>query len=143
MRPRIKQMTPPLPELKPLSVQALVDRYTECATARRIANDDITLGARHFDEMIRAYVELKSCGLDAQRTLLPLLDHSDPNVRLDAAIRALEFAPNLAVPALRALLPLHGFLAFQADHALERWEKGELKFPPYAHTTRDRDRMNP
>jgi hypothetical protein len=138
-------MTSTLAELSTLSIQSLVERYTECAIARRIAIDDSnpTLGNHHFDEMTRAYVELKSRGLDAQRALLPLLDHNDANLRLDAAVLALEFAPHLAVPVFRALAPLPGMLAYRADHALRRWEKGELEFPPYKHPADDDERMGP
>jgi hypothetical protein len=116
-----------------LSNEELVDLFAKSAMARTAAMEALKpkLGNKHFDMMTDIYVELKSRGLVAQRSLLPLLNHSDPEVRCNAATLILEFAPSQAEPVLKALAQLDGFVGFEAELALEGWEQGDLEFPHY------------
>jgi hypothetical protein len=126
-------MTARISKLRSLSNEALADLFAESALSRTLAMNALKpkLGNKHFDMMTNVYVELKSRGLVAQRSLLPLLNHPDPDVRCNAATLVLEFAPSQAEPVLKSLVQLHGFVAFEAKLALEGWEQGDLQFPPY------------
>ena len=86
--------------------------------------------------MTNIYVELKSRGPTAQRSMLPLLNHADPEVRCNAAALIMEFAPSQAEPILRSLAQLDGFVGYEAEVVLEVWEQGELEFPPYKAESR-------
>jgi hypothetical protein len=125
--------------LKPLSLKALSELFVASSNARKLASKqlDPELGNEHFDMMANIYRELKSRGIDAQRSLLPLLDHGDPDVRCNAAALALEFAPSLAEPVLQSLRELHGFVGYDAGSILREWKAGRLQFPPYAHAMDD------
>jgi Domain of unknown function (DUF2019) len=126
-------------KLRSLSSQELADLFTAAAIARTGAINELKpkVGNRHFDMMTDIYLELKSRGIDAQRMLLPLIGHADPDVRFNAAALALEFAPALAEPVLESLKQLHGFVGYEAKLTLEMWAEGELEFPPYVHATDD------
>jgi hypothetical protein len=114
-----------------LPTDALVDSFARAAVARFEAFETSTarVANRHFKLMTDIYRELKSRGLEAQRALLPLLNHAEPAARLGAAWLALDFAPTLGEPALRALKALHGLIGHEAGATLEEWKKGSLRFP--------------
>jgi hypothetical protein len=83
-----------------------------------------------FDTVAAAYRELRARGIDAQRALLPLLNHENPAVRLAAGAHALEFAPEAGEPALTELAAEdETSVAFDAEMTLEVWRDGELRFP--------------
>jgi hypothetical protein len=113
--------------------------FAESAIARKIAStrSDPELANLHFDKMASIYTELKSRGIEAQRALLPLLHHSEPDVRCSAAAVALEFAPALAEPVLESIKELHGFVGYDAWSILRQWRSGTLRFPPYVETDAD------
>jgi hypothetical protein len=70
-------------ELKRLAPAALADLFVEAGITRKLAAKqlDPELGNKQFKTMANIYAELKSRGIEAQRSLLPLLHHSDPDVR--------------------------------------------------------------
>jgi hypothetical protein len=126
-------MTKRVPQLPALILEELAHLFADAAIARKAAFDKHKPGLanKEFDKMTNIYVELKRRGLEGQRSLLPLLEHRDPEVRLNAGVLALEFAPRLAEPVLEAVHSLHGMTGYEADLALRRWRAGALKFPPY------------
>jgi hypothetical protein len=120
-------------KLASLSTNELVHLFAESAMSRTAAMEALKakVGNKHFDMMTNIYVELKSCGPAAQQSMLPLLSHTDPEVRCNATALIMEFAPSQAEPILRSLAELDGFVGYEAEVVLEVWEQGELEFPPY------------
>ena len=119
------------PTIHDLSVQEIVDVYVAAAAKHgraTEAGDHEAANAAH-DVIAPAYRELRSRGIDAQRALLPLLQHPDPSVRGWAAAHGLEFAPDQAEPALEALADLGGIGGLDAKMTLSVWRKGDLRFP--------------
>jgi hypothetical protein len=116
--------------LKQLSPESLVELFAEESAAREVVlRAGNPKGAnRHFDKMVDAYRELRSRGPEAQRLLLPLLEHGDPRVRVDAAMYALEFAPETAEPVLKSMEHLRGNVGASVYLILENWKQGTLKF---------------
>ena len=77
--------------------------------------------------MVAIYRKLRERG--AQQSLLSLLDHADANVKVWAAARALEFAPNKAERVLDELRHGTGIASLNAEYTLREWRKGTLSFP--------------
>jgi Domain of unknown function (DUF2019) len=76
-------MTNLSPKLQGLSCEALVASFADAASAREAALEERKprVANKHFDRMTGIYLELKARGIEAQRSLLPLLAHSDPGVK--------------------------------------------------------------
>ena len=91
---------------------------------------DRNLTNRSHDRLASVYRTLRGRGIDAQNTLLTLLEHADPAVRLWAGAHALEFASEHGEPVLNALAagpPSPEQL--DAKYTLMQWRDGTLKFP--------------
>jgi Domain of unknown function (DUF2019) len=118
-------------KLATASIDDIVAEYVEAAAKHHEATDAGTsrVTNRAHDRIASAYGELRRRGPDAQRSLLPLLDHENLGVRLWAAAHALEFAPAEGERTLLELEPLPGFTGFNAGMTLQVWRKGELRFP--------------
>jgi hypothetical protein len=113
-------------------IESLVARYTEAAISHGAAMEpgDHIKANRAADAIAAVYRELRRRGGDAQRHLLPLLDHPDPSVRSWAGAHALEFAPGDGERALSQLCNSSGkVVAFNAKMTLAEWRKGRLRFP--------------
>ena len=83
-----------------------------------------------YEQMAKIYSELRDRGRDAQRKLLPILESSDPYVRLNAAVFALDFDPESAVPVLEEISEKEtGELRVDARMTLKVWREGKLRFP--------------
>jgi hypothetical protein len=110
---------------EPSSSRDLVALFAEASIARNAAimSAKAQLGNKHYDSMEHIYDELKARGPEAQRLLLTLLDHVEPCVRCDAAMYALEFAPEVAEPVLRSLESARGVPGYEAGLALRIWKK--------------------
>ncbi len=121
----------PASRLQTLSPSALTDLFAQSAIARSVAIESRKpdVGNAHYRTMDNIYRELKRRGADAQRALLPLLDHDSPDVRLNAASLALEFAASQAEAVLESLRHLHGLIAYEASGVLKEWKNGSLRFP--------------
>ena len=117
--------------MEDLSVQEIVDVYVAAAAKHGRATEagDYTAANAAHDVIAPGYRELRSRGIEAQRALLPLLEHPDPGVSGWAAAHGLEFAPDQAEPALEAIVDLGGIGASSAKMTLGFWRKGDLKFP--------------
>ena len=115
-----------------MDVDRIVDVYAAAAAHHHGATQhgDGQGAKLAFDTVSAAYRELRARGIEAQRALLPLLQHENPAVRLAAGAHALEFAPEEGEPALAELaVEDETSLAFDAEMTLEVWRDGELRFP--------------
>jgi hypothetical protein len=116
--------------LKTSTTEDLVELFAAKAVERERfmkAHDPRKANAR-FDQMVKIYDVLKNRGLDAQRQLLPLLQHKDHHVRYSAAARVLEFNADQAIPILEELsLTGAPLLRFEAKVTLEQWRKGKFR----------------
>lgn len=117
--------------MEDLSVQEIVDVYVAAAAKHGRATEagDYKAANEAHDVIAPGYRELRSRGVEAQRALLPLLEHPDPGVRGWAAAHGLEFAPNQAEPTLEDLADGGSIGGSSAKMTLEVWRKGDLKFP--------------
>lgn len=113
--------------------QALVDAFTVAAPlkAHYDARSRVERSNYYVGVLWDLYKALKQRGPDAQRLLLPLLEHADPTTRLHAATFALDFAPAQASDALKRMMghrPEPG--AFHANPAdiLKAWQNQQLRF---------------
>ncbi len=113
-------------------VAVLVNRYADSAAAHgraTEAGDHETANAAH-EALARVYRELRRRGTEAQRTLLPLLEHDDPGVRVWAGAHALEFAPAQGERALTRIAEIpKSLVGFSAEVTLQEWRAGRLRFP--------------
>jgi hypothetical protein len=110
-------------KLKKMSSTSLVELFTEAAVAGGQALEDgkPRLANKAYDVKAGVYRELRSRGVDAQRSMLTLLYHPDRYVRCAAGTYALDFDPEAAEPVLQALEKLQGFAGHNADMALKMW----------------------
>jgi hypothetical protein len=117
-------------KLNQMSPQSLVELFAQESAAREILLEAGNPGGanKHFDKMANAYSELRSRGHDAQRLLLALFNHENPRVRADAAMYALEFAPQLAEPVLKSMEHLRGNVGASIYLILDKWKRGALQF---------------
>ena len=103
-----------------LTVSQLVDRFTALALEQYEAerHGDTARFNRLFDEVVRIKDELAGRAGDQRSALVTLFDHPNPQVRLNAAQRALAVAPVAARQALQRL-----------------WDNKEFPQAAYAHQT--------
>jgi hypothetical protein len=98
------------------------------ARGRALYANDSKTANKAFDEESLIQKELSSRGTHALESLLPLLESANPWVRCDAAIQALFFATEQAVPVLESLKSEKpGMLRTIAVMTLDRWKEGKLK----------------
>jgi hypothetical protein len=108
--------------------ERLIAAYTEAVILSERAQMRPWLANWHADKIWKIARELRRRGPEAQRKLLPLLHHLHPVVRGWSATHALGFAPDEALPVLRALAKEPG-IGFEARITLQEWEKGTLGLP--------------
>lgn len=91
--------------LKRLSAEELVEQFLSMALAQDNAlfDDKIAKYNRLFDRMEQVKEKLKSRADDERRALLPLLEHSNAQVRLKAAIALLAVEPEAVRAALQKI----------------------------------------
>ncbi len=113
------------------SIADLLKMYSEAASAHGIstAKGDYREGNKQHEIIAAVYRELRRRGLDAQRSLLILLDSPDDAVRNWSASHSLEFAPEAGEPVLESLATNSGIQGFNAKMVLKEWRKGTLSFP--------------
>jgi hypothetical protein len=118
-------------KLKTAADETLIAAYTEAVirTSEAQAQMRPRVANWHADKILQIARELRRRGPEAQKKLLPLLHHSNPHVRGWSATHALGFAPEEALPVLRALAKERGDPGFDARIALQEWEKGTLGLP--------------
>jgi hypothetical protein len=118
--------------LEKFSIGDLVQRYESAAIqyGAASANSDLKATNRQHSIISDIYRELRQRGVEAQSSLLPLLEHNDVAVRQWAAAHTLEFAPAKGEPILESIASgPPGMDRFSAEMTLEQWRKGALKFP--------------
>ncbi len=92
-------------DLKPVSTQDLVARFT----ALSIDQDDAVIigDTRRYNRLFREYTaiedELKSREGDQRHALRPLFDHTNPQVRMNAAFSTLAILPEEAKATLQLI----------------------------------------
>ena len=88
-----------------LTVLQLVDRFIALALEQYDAerHGDTARFNRLFDEVVRIKDELAGRSGDQRSALVTLFDHPNPQVRLNAAQRALAVSPVAARQALQRL----------------------------------------
>lgn len=93
------------PELSKLSVDGLVDRFTEIALAQDKAkeHDDNAEFRRLYAQMQAVDKELRSRGREARLALMRLYDYPNMQVRLKAATYTLGVAPVAARNLIQAI----------------------------------------
>ena len=113
-------------------VASLVQRHTESSAAHGQATEtgDPVAANRAYDALAEVSLELRRRGADAQRALIPLLEHPDAGVRAWAGAHALEFCPEQGEPALMRVAAIPGSLVgLSAEMTLRQWYDGKLRFP--------------
>ena len=80
----------------------LVDLCRQERAAR--LRGDVAAHHRLSDRMLAVAETLKQRGEEGRKALLSLIDHEEQNVQLWAAAHSLDFAPEVAVPALERLI---------------------------------------
>lgn len=92
-------------KLEAMTTEQLVTRFVELGEAQDQADlyDEITTFNRLFDEKTLLLEELKARPGDLRRALLPLYDHTNIQVRLNAVIATLAIAPQAARQELEAI----------------------------------------
>jgi len=119
-------------EAKSASLEELIDTYAKAAAehGKATENGDYKTGNKAADTVAVIYNELRSRGLDAQRSLLNLLHDENPGIRIWAAAHALEFSPSDGVPVLETMIKSEeGIIRFDAEMTLKEWRNGKLRFP--------------
>jgi hypothetical protein len=115
-------------EMRNASSEELVQRYEELAAERgaEIEHGSAKAANRAFQEETTIKRELGRRGAASLGLLLPLLRSTDPWVRMDAAVPALFFASQEAVPVLEELGLRGRALGITAKITLQQWRSGEL-----------------
>lgn len=117
-------------QLKKLSDEQLLNRITDLAIAYSAAmeQNDYKLANRNADRISATYLELRARGTESRAKILSLLD-GDCRVWPAVAGRALEFAPDVALPVLTKLLDSPRFFErMNAKITLSEWNAGNLRF---------------
>jgi hypothetical protein len=118
------------PTLKNLDVAELVERFTSIALAQYTAElyGDISKYNRLYDELVEVREELKARVGDQRRALIPLYLHSNPQVRLKAALYSLAVAPAAARQVLQDISDRNEYpQAAYARQSLMALDRGDSK----------------
>jgi hypothetical protein len=115
-------------EMRKASSKELVQRYEQLAAERgtQLESGSSEAANRAFQEETTIERELGRRGEPSLGLLLPLLKSANPWVRLDAAVPALFFAAEEAVPVLDELGSHGKALGFTAKFTLKQWRSGKL-----------------
>jgi hypothetical protein len=100
-----------VPDLSSQTVAQLVERFRVLALAKSQAiNDGKTAKfSRLYWELDAVEKSLRARDGDQRRALVPLYDHPNPQVRLDAAMATLVVLPNASRAALQMIIDRHEF----------------------------------
>ncbi len=111
------------------TVEELVDRFAAICVGQNDALelDEISKFNRLFREMISIENELRSRPGDQRKALLPLLNHRDIQVRLQAAKMTLAIAPGRARQVIEAIAASNWYpQAGDAGMCHSRLDSGEF-----------------
>lgn len=116
-------------------IRGSLERYREYARqhGQAVATGDSLHANRALADLLRVRREIRTLGPAAVQSLFALLDATEPEVRLQAAIDALEFAPADGQRVLAELAAgsdgVHPLIAHDADMSLTLWREGSFKVP--------------
>ena len=116
-------------------IQASLERYREHARqhGQAVASGNSQSANHALAELLRVRREIRTLGPAAVQALLALLDAREPEIRLHAAVDALEFAPADGQRILAKLAAgddgAHPLIAHDADMSLTLWREGSFKVP--------------
>ncbi len=116
--------------LRQMSISQLHDRFIEIALAQDEAHlmDEYGKHRRLFRDMEAVEDELRSREGDQRRTLLPLFNHPNEQVRLKAAKATLAIAPVAARAVLETIAGTAiGPQALEAGMSLSNLDRGVFK----------------
>ncbi len=118
-------------DLRLLSVAELVEQFAGICVAQNEAllEADVSRFNRLFSKMVEVREELKRRPGDQRRALLPLFDHSDMQVRLQAARAALAVAPAESRRQIEAIAGSHRYPQ-AGDAGMCLWALDEGIFVP-------------
>ena len=112
------------------SIQDLVAAYLDVSLreAEAVERGEAAQVRRLFDKRMQLDRSIRSRGLQARKSLMPLLEHRNAQVRLNAAKHLLAVAPNEARATLKDLAA-HGPSQQRGDAGMCFWymEKGIFK----------------
>ncbi len=117
--------------LSSFSLESLLELYERSAVKHGAyhAEGDYRKTNREHDNLVNLYSEFKHRGLEAQRSLLDFINSDVLSVRVWAAFHALDFAPDIAEPALQYIVQnAHGVPTLHAEIILKEWKSGNLNF---------------
>jgi hypothetical protein len=118
------------PTLTDMSNAALVQRFAEICVAQDEASDvgDLSKFRKLYKQESEINAELKSRGTDARLGLLRLYEHSNMQVRLEAAKATLAVAPDEARRMIEAIAGGHKMpQAGEAGMTLWNLDRGVFK----------------
>lgn len=118
------------PKLENLDVAQLVERFTSIALEQYKAElyGEIAKYNRLYDELVVVREELKTRPGDQRRALISLYLHSNPQVRLKAALYSLAVAPAAARQVLQDISDRNEYpQAAYARQTLEALDRGDSK----------------
>jgi cytochrome c oxidase assembly protein Cox11 len=117
-------------KLQAMSTNELVDRFTRLALQQDEAElaFDVKEGNRLYWMLKKVEGELKSRPGDQRHALLPLLDHSNPQVQIKAAKATLAIAPAAARHVLEVIAETcYGPQKLEAGMSLVNLDRGIYK----------------
>ncbi len=119
------------PALESMSVEELVHRFVEISVAQGRATDmhDTAKFNRLFDEKALVVEKHRSRPGDQRTALMPLHNHANLQVRLNAAKATLAVAPVESRRALEAI-EATGWLPQSGDAGMSLWALDEGIFKP-------------
>jgi hypothetical protein len=110
----------------------LVQQFSDNVAAQTdaIRRGDARTGNRHAKRYIRAFHALRELGDEGRDALVPLMREGRDDVRAMAAAFLLRHRPVDAHAVLHEIAGGKGFVAFEAQEALKRWEEGSWQLDP-------------
>jgi hypothetical protein len=117
-------------KLANMTAEELVAEYINISTTQydALMSDEIAKFNRLFDKMVVVEDELQRRTGDQRRLLLPLYEHENPHVRLNAIKATLALAPEAGREALKALAEAReGIQSLDAGMCIRALDDGTYK----------------
>jgi hypothetical protein len=115
--------------LQDMTVEQLVARFTEIALAqdRALAYDEIAKYNRLFDQSADVMAEFMVRPIEQRQALMALYDHPSAQVRYEAAVATVDFAPEAARPVFETIIERNEYpQAANARGFIEHIDKGPV-----------------
>ena len=106
-------------------IQELLDKFIQAAKKHQDSSlVDWRTANAEAKKLQQVFLELTHGGQVAREALLRLVDSEECAVSLMAAVYSLKYNPVKSLAALKKLEKQPGFIGFQAEQAIKRWEEG-------------------